>query len=147
MDFDPFEFHEKFPVSFSLESIATVIVPMGKYPLSNWRSECSSIIDSHTSSTDQVNKPSCSGSYLNICEDCKCKSSNKEVCDCDLRSFQSGADSIARISAWNRDSEEDSDMEGPSAHHDESTERDSVVTVAPGEIRTDDSGIECGFTY
>lgn len=134
IDFDPVDCIEKFPMGLSLESIATVTVPMGEYQLCNWRSECNSIwkYDGHTA---WVDKFSSSGSYLNICEECKCKSNNKEVCDCDLRSFHSHPDCIP---AWNNS--RDSEIEF--------LDKDSVVTVAPRELRTDvhnDSGIECGF--
>lgn len=135
------DFNYKFPVTLSLDSIVTVTVPMGNHLLSSWRSESNSSIwkyDGHSSSTDLVNKLSSSGSYLSICEDCKCKSNNKEVCDCDLHNEP--PDCIS--AAWNT-SRDNSAME-----EDHSLDRKSVVTVAPGELRTElhnDSGIECGF--
>lgn len=82
-DFDPFELDKKFPVSFSLESIATLIVPM-KDPLSDCRREYDSMStekcdDSccYDSVDINVDKLSSAGSYLIICEDCECNSKSQ----------------------------------------------------------------------
>lgn len=177
MDFDPFEFDKKFPVSLSLESIATLLVPMGKYPSSDCRSECDSIgdCDDIICSTDvqveknlySLDKPTSSDSYLNICEDCKCKSNGNQVCECsNLQRFltsQTERNSTTHFERISTDKSLDNTYTGKSEvdipskcritvievadvithHHEEETERDSVEgTTAQRELANPGTGFD-----